>query len=199
MKNTKYVVGIDEVGRGPLAGPVSVCAFRMKISEYAYISFHAHIRDSKKLSEKKRNEYFKELQQLKKEGKCDFAVVSQSAKIIDTKGITYAIRESLKRALQKVGAQIDDMILLDGGLRAEAKFTNQKTIIKGDEKELSIACASIVAKVTRDAHMRRMAKRYPDYGFERHVGYGTVLHRERIQIHGFIPLHRRTFCKNIKV
>ncbi len=199
MKNAEYVVGIDEVGRGPLAGPVSVCAFRMKISEYAYISFHTHIRDSKKLSEKERNKRLKELQERKKEGKCDFAVVSQSAKIIDTKGITYAIREALKQALQKVGAQTSDSILLDGGLRAEAKFTNQKTIIKGDEKELSIACASIVAKVTRDAYMRRMAKLHPDYGFERHVGYGTVLHRERIQIYGFILLHRRTFCKNIKV
>lgn len=194
----EYVVGVDEVGRGPLAGPVTVCAFRIKVSDAKYISFSKQVRDSKQLHEKKRATQAIELAYLQKENKCQYAIVSVNAKIIDTKGIVYAITKALNTSLEKVGAQATDMILLDGGLYAPQKFSHQKTIIRGDEKELPIACASIVAKVHRDTYMKRIAKKYPQYGFESHVGYGTKRHREAIIKNGFTMLHRQSFCKNIK-
>ena len=190
-------MGIDEVGRGPLAGPVTVCVFKIDPRKYSTISFRANIRDSKQLSEKKRELYAAELKQLKKNKICDFATVSVSALKIDTRGISNAIKHALCVGLDKVCASAEDIILLDGGLRAPDHFTHQSTIIRGDEKELAIACASIIAKTTRDHYVKKIAKQYPGYGFESHVGYGTRKHRDAIRKYGLTAFHRKTFCKNI--
>ena len=192
----KYVVGIDEVGRGPVAGPVSVGAFRIQPVQLKLNIKKLKLRDSKKLSKTHREEWFKIIKKWKQEGRCDFAVVSVSAKEIDRIGISQAIRKCVSKCLYKLSANNYDLVLLDGSLKAPIEFRNQKTIIKGDEKEPVISLASIVAKVTRDRYMRNQAKKYPAYGFENHVGYGTRKHYEAIKKKGLTPLHRRTYLKN---
>ena len=190
-------VGIDEVGRGPIAGPVAVASFCMLRPNVLqkYISQGARLRDSKKLSKQAREEWYKKVREWQKAGACNFSVVMISAQEIDKVGIAPAIRTALRRSLKKVAPDTRTQILLDGGLRAPEKYTRQKTIIKGDEKEWSIALASIVAKVTRDRYMYRAGKKYPAYGFEKHVGYGTKQHYEALSTHGMCDLHRRTFLR----
>ena len=191
----KIYVGIDEVGRGPLAGPVAVCAFVWLSGGRAPKELEG-IKDSKKLSEKKREEWFAKIAQFKKEGKCDFKVSFKSAKYIDTNGISKAIRECLELCLKKLELDAKSVhVLLDGGLKAPQEFLNQETIIKGDTKEFMISAASIMAKVTRDRLMVRLSKKYPYYGFDIHKGYGTLSHRTSIQKNGISKEHRRTFIK----
>ena len=119
----------------------------------------------------------------------------QSNAVIDTKGLSFAIKKALSGCLQKVGVTEKDKVLLDGGLKAPKEFTNQQTIIKGDEKHPIIAWASILAKVHRDNYMTKMSKKYPEYGFEKHMGYGTRLHRDAIQKHGLSSIHRKSFLR----
>ncbi len=197
----KYIVGIDEVGRGPLAGPVAVCAFM--ITEKGVERFLLQkslgklpLRDSKKLSKLQRELWFAEIKKLQKEGKCDFVVSMVSAQKIDKIGIAPAIRFALARSLYKLNTKSYQLIFLDGGLKAPVEYKNQQTIIKGDEKIPVISLASICAKVMRDGHMQKIAKKYPEYGFERHVGYGTRAHYAAIKKHGVTEIHRRSFLKN---
>lgn len=193
----RYIIGVDEVGRGPLAGPVSLCAVRVEAGMYIRLqkdkNLPAHGRDSKKLSKKDREKYSQVLCDLALEGKLQFTIVMQANTIIDTKGLSFAIKKALSGCLQKIEATEKDEILLDGGLKAPTEFTNQQTIIKGDEKHPVIAWASILAKVHRDNYMSKMAKKYPEYGFEKHVGYGTKVHREVIKKHGPSLIHRKSF------
>lgn len=197
----KYTIGIDEVGRGPIAGPVTVCAFVFLDQKIARQKNLHNNKDSKKLTEKKRNEWFVQIKEWQKEGKCDFVVTSVSAKQIDTIGIVSAIQKALDTSLSKLiiknNISNNVQLLLDGNLKARGEYKNQKTIIKGDEKESVIAMASIVAKVTRDTYMQKMAQKYPRYGFEKHVGYGTKDHYEAIKKHGMTELHRKSFLKNL--
>ncbi len=193
----KVVIGIDEVGRGPLAGPVAVCAFRGQIHLSKIKKTGLPIRDSKKLTRTQREVWFSHLKEWQENGECDFSVTMVSAKMIDRIGLTRAIQTALARSLFSVTSNFKSLILLDGGLKAPAEFPNQKTIIKGDEKEKLISFASIVAKVTRDRYMMRQAKKFPEYGFESHVGYGTKKHYEAIKTHGLTKIHRRSFLKNI--
>lgn len=181
-------IGIDEVGRGPIAGPVAVAAFTYtgKIEHPDGIP----LRDSKKLTPIQRELWF---DYLEKNSNCTFFVSMVGPSVIDSKGIVYAIKQALSRSLAKIQAQEDHMILLDGGLRAPEKFTNQKTIVKGDEKEKVIALASIVAKVTRDRYMKTQAGKYKGYGFDLHMGYGTRGHYNMINTHGLCDLHRKSF------
>lgn len=179
----KYTIGIDEVGRGPIAGPVTVCACMIS-SDIA--KKYKGIKDSKKLSELQREKIFSEIQ-----GKVEYKVTSISAKEIDEKGISFCIKKALAKSISVFPT--DTLVLLDGGLKAPLEYKDQKTIIKGDEKEVCIALASIIAKVTRDRYMCKMAKKCPEYGFEGHKGYGTRKHYEAIEKHGLSPLHRRTF------
>jgi ribonuclease HII len=189
----KYVIGIDEVGRGPLAGPVAVCAFKMPIDFNA--KTFGKIKDSKKLTSKKREEIFCKLKGLKE---LDYCVSYESAKRIDKIGISKAIKNCLERSLKILKLRPSEcMILLDGGLKAPKEYKYQRTIIRGDEKERAIAFASIVAKVSRDALMCRLAKKYPKYRFDVHKGYGTRRHCTAIRRHGLCPEHRKYFCKNI--
>ena len=192
----KIVIGIDEVGRGPIAGPVTVCALQLKVESLKLKVVQIPLRDSKKLSRVQRELWFAQIKMWQREGKCDFCVSSVSAQTIDRIGIVPAINRALTRSLGVLHIRhgvYEVQILLDGGLRAPKEFKKQKTIIKGDEKEPAIALASIVAKVTRDRHMTRMAKRFPEYGFDSHVGYGTRAHYSAIKQHGLSPLHRKTF------
>jgi ribonuclease HII len=195
----KAVIGIDEVGRGPVAGPVALCAFRLsaKIRPPILGSKPVPLRDSKKLTPLQREAWYKHLLSLKKQGKCDFAVSMQSASLIDSIGISPCIKKALATVLKKLDATIRETILLDGSLYAPKEFKKQKTIIKGDEKEPAIGLASIVAKVTRDRYMLKMAGKHPLYGFENHVGYGTKKHYLAIKKHGMTDIHRKSFLKRV--
>ena len=190
----RYIIGVDEVGRGPLAGPVCVGAMlltpRMK-------KRYRNIKESKQLSERQREEWLARIEEdIGQELR--YAVSFVSAKIIDTKGIQYAIRLALKRSLCKLAADPSLCeVLLDGGLRAPKEYVRQKTIIRGDAKEVAIAMASVVAKVSRDRLMVRLNNKYPDYGFERHKGYGTRAHYEAIKNHGISMAHRRSFLSRV--
>jgi len=191
---SKYVVGIDEVGRGPFAGPVAVCAFIMK-ADFKTSSF-GPLKDSKKLTPQKREEIFCKLEVLKKQKIVDYSVCYESAKRIDEFGLTKTINNCIKKSLKNIKANPKNcLVLLDGGLKAPEEYKNQKTIIKGDEKERAIAFASIAAKVSRDALMCRLAKKYPQYGFEIHKGYGTKKHCEIIRKEGICKEHRVSFLK----
>jgi len=204
-KKAKLLVGIDEVGRGPLAGPVAVCAFVMP--ENFNLKKFGKIKDSKKLTPEKREEIFYKLIELKKNKKVNFVVSFESSKMIDKIGIVPAIKKALKNSLEKLTPKNDKnylrvspkncRVLLDGGLKAPEKYENQKTIIKGDEKKRVIAFASIVAKVTRDTLMCRLAKKYPGYCLEKHKGYGTKGHYKALKNKGISSIHRRSFLKGL--
>ncbi len=194
----KYRIGIDEVGRGPIAGPVAVGAF-VFLDKKAAIFFKG-VKESKQLTEEKRELWFTKILEGQKKGMIDFSVVFQSEKVIDTKGISFAIKKCLAASLSNLKINPKDaLILLDGGLKAPEEYKNQKTIIKGDVKEQVIALASICAKVLRDRKMRQWAKKYPGYGFDVHKGYGTKRHYEAVQKHGLMALHRRSFCKRVAI
>lgn len=192
MKVKSDFVGIDEVGRGPLAGPVAVCAFLWYGERFP--KELKGIKDSKKISEKKREEWYEKILNFKKEGKCDFKVIYRSAKFIDKNGISIAIRESLRSALASLLLNPKKItVLLDGGLKAPKEFINQETIIKGDVKEFVISAGAIVAKVSRDRLMKKNANKYPEYKFEINKGYGTLNHRKAIKEFGISKEHRETY------
>ena len=192
----KAYVGVDEAGRGPLAGPVSVGVARItNVSEVKKL--FPKVKDSKQLSEARREEWFKNIQKLKKEGHLTYGVALISATHIDSKGIVNAIQVGMKKALALAGARSNDEVKLDGGLKAPAQFKNQNTFIKGDATHLEIALASICAKVLRDRRMVAYAKVYTVHGFETHKGYGTLAHIKAIKKHGLSKLHRKTFCTRI--
>lgn len=193
----RFIVGIDEAGRGPLAGPVcvgAVGASRPATSTVAVnvprrLSALDGIKDSKKLSAKKREEWFKKIN-----GHEEFEAhhVYVSNEMIDKFGIRPAVIFGVEKVLEKFSKK-PDLVLLDGLLHAPEKYT-QETIIKGDEKVPLIAAASIIAKVSRDRVMMAMHEKYPQYNFAKHKGYGTKEHFERIAAHGLSPIHRKTFC-----
>lgn len=191
-----HIVGIDEVGRGPLAGPVTVCA--CEVGPAFNFKHFRGIKDSKKLTADKRERWFLKISDLKEKGELDFAYSSVSAAEIDSIGIVPAIRRAMKAALDVLKPDPETTrILLDGALRAPKEFPLQETIIKGDEKIPVISAASIVAKVMRDRHMKEQATVYPDYGFEHHKGYGTDEHRQSIRRLGPTPIHRVTFLSRV--
>ncbi len=188
----KYTIGIDEVGRGPIAGPVAVGAFVILDDEV--VSEFKGVKESKQLSFKKREFWFEKIVEFKNLNKVNFSVNFQSEKVIDSMGISHAIKTCLENSLNDL--QLDPKeaeVLLDGGLKAPDKFKNQKTIIKGDEKEVVIALASICAKVLRDRTMIEFSKKYDKYSFEKHMGYGTKAHYEAIGKYGLTPIHRASF------
>ncbi len=184
------MVGIDEVGRGPLAGPVAVCAAR--VTPVALRTFSA-IKESKQLTPRARLAWFRLL--TAPHSGVTYCVSMESASAIDTRGIAPSISRALPRAIHRVAHQEWQIrVLLDGGLVAPTTYTNQVTIIHGDAQETAIAIASVLAKVTRDRLMVSMSARYPDYGFERHMGYGTPAHISAILAQGMTPIHRKSFC-----
>lgn len=213
----KYILGVDEVGRGPIAGPVCVCAFLLPFHEYDLFVSEAlkilkvPIRDSKKLTKKQREKWFDFLQQQKTLKKCFFNVSFVSPLNIDKFGISKCIQKAvdesisktynseiysffkLEHLLDKKDFYSNCRIVLDGGLRAPKEFENQETFIKGDENYPIISFASIVAKVSRDRVMEQFSKKYPKYGFEKNSGYGTFLHYKAIEKNGLSDIHRRSY------
>jgi ribonuclease HII len=190
-----YVVGIDEAGRGPLAGPVAVGAVR--ISANFNKNFFKSIKDSKKLSPEDRKLWFDLATEAKKEGLLDFRVSLVSERIIDKHGINYAIQLGIKRCLEALSLSIESQIFLDGSLRAPERFKHQLTIIKGDEKMPVISLASIMAKVVRDRKMVKLAEKFPEFHFQTHKGYGTYTHRLAIKQYGLSVIHRRSFTRRL--
>ena len=195
--NKKWLIGIDEAGRGPLAGPVSVGV--VKIPTDFDWSLIPGVNDSKKISEKKRDAVFELTNELVKQGLLSYSVKLVSANSIDNKGIVSAIKRAIESAIEELKLNPEECFInLDGSLHAPEKF-EQETIIKGDGKEKVIGLASIMAKVKRDTYMKEIAEQYPEYGLEGHKGYGTKAHREAIAKFGLTIIHRRTYCKNIKM
>lgn len=209
----KWVIGIDEVGRGPIAGPVTVCALIIPVSgihEFKGSTLKGSQGrtlglgnfDSKQHSPKQREQIFAKIKKLKNSGKLDYAISSVSNKVIDKKGIVFAINLAISRALKSLDTQFgypvteskkNVQVLLDGGLHAPSKYKNQKTIIHGDALEPVIGLASIVAKVHRDRYMTNLAARQLSWGFDKHKGYGTREHYKAIKKHGPSSIHRVSF------
>ena len=191
------IAGIDEAGRGPLAGPVVVaCAIMPKGSMIEGVN------DSKKVSEKKREKLYEQIT----EEAIAYGVGIISQEEIDKinilnatkEGLTLAIKEMEKDLKEKQrGFNKPELILVDALTKIDTDQIPYRSIIKGDAKSYSIAAASIIAKVTRDRIMRQWAEVYPMYGFEKHKGYGTSVHIAAIKEYGLCPLHRRSFVKNI--
>lgn len=181
----QYVCGIDEAGRGPLAGPVVAGAVILpKDCDILYIN------DSKQLSEKRREELF----DIINEKAVAVGVGMATPKRIDEINILNATYEAMKQAIENLGIKPD--ILLNDAVRIPGLTQPQVPIIKGDAKSLSIGAASIIAKVTRDRMMKEYAQIYPEYGFEGNKGYGSAQHIEAIKKYGASPIHRSSFIKN---
>ncbi len=182
------VVGIDEAGRGPLAGPVVAAA--VCVSDY---KFSSRIDDSKKLTEKQRQDAFDEIV-----ANCDFGVGLISEEQIDKHNILQATFMAMKAAILDLAMQVQlradkVCLLIDGNQFSSDLPYAHRTIVGGDAQSLSIACASIVAKVTRDRLLMSYDKIFPEYGFAKHKGYPTKEHKKAIALHGLSPIHRRTF------
>lgn len=191
---TEYLIGIDEAGRGPLAGPLSIAAVFIKDRKTEKL--FAGIKDSKQLTEKLREEWFERIIEAEEKELLTHAHVFISHISIDAQGLTYVCRKAIAQILRKLEAPIKEThILLDAGLRAPTGWS-QESIIKGDEKVRLIAMASIIAKVKRDRYMIHLAKKYPLYGFEKHKGYGTREHYKALKKHGPSKIHRLTFLKS---
>jgi len=204
-KGYECVVGLDEVGRGPLAGPVVAGAVFIKSpstssGQAALKILIKGINDSKKISEKKREEIFDILVK-HKDVKWGIGIVSE--KEIDKINILKATKLAMKKAVTALTLKMDGrpllksevFLLIDGNFSVDFIVRhNQKAIIKGDQKVISISAASIIAKVTRDRLMKKFHKKFSQYGFDKHKGYGTAFHIEMIEKHGPCDIHRRSFA-----
>ena len=185
-KEFSVICGIDEAGRGPLAGDVYAAA--VIFDENTFID---GINDSKKLSEKKREQLYDEIIAKAKA----YCVATASVEEIESINILQAALLSMKRAYEGLGMSAD-MALIDGNKLPELEC-GMKTIVKGDSLSASIAAASILAKVSRDRYMQQLAEQYPEYQFDKHKGYGTKLHNELILKYGPCPVHRMSFLKKL--
>ena len=181
------VAGVDEVGRGPLAGPVVCCAVIMPIDDIV-----EGVTDSKKLTEKKREALFEVI----KEKAISYSIQEISPQEIDEINILGAVKKCMTNAV--LGLEVKPDITLVDGVDTNLPI-NAEYIVKGDLKSYTIGCASILAKVYRDRLMVEYAKTYPEYGFEKHKGYGTKTHIDTIKEIGPCKLHRKTFIKNFWV
>lgn len=194
----RFIVGIDEVGRGPVAGPVYVCACMCEVDaiEGILAGTKLPLRDSKKLTKKMREKWFEYLQDLAKQKKIRYVMTKASNMEIDDKGIAVCIHAAVDNCLEKLDLDLaNTKVFLDGGLHAHPKFI-QETLIKGDENVPVIALASIIAKVSRDNEMLQLANEYPEYLWDKNSGYGTSAHLAAIKQYGTCPLHRVSFLKN---
>lgn len=185
-KGFNIICGVDEAGRGPLAGPVYAAAVILPSD-----CVIEGLNDSKKLTEKKREKLFDEI----KEKALAYGIASADEKEIDEINILNATFLAMKRAIDSLSVK-PDLALIDGNQKPHTDI-EEVTVIKGDAKSMSIAAASVLAKVSRDRFMLEMAEKYPQYEFARHKGYGTKLHYEKIAQYGVCDIHRRTFLKKI--
>ncbi len=212
------LIGIDEAGRGCLAGPVvaGACVFSLKLFESPdELVRSALINDSKQLSTESRESQFTVLESLQAEGLIDFAVASGSVAEISEHNILGATRLAMQRAIEQLAQQADgwslpqvaaadplfntasEVKVIVDGLPLKPFPYAHEGVIKGDGESLSIAMASIAAKVTRDREMLRLAEKYPVYGFAQHMGYGTAAHRAALIKHGASPIHRELFLRKL--
>lgn len=218
LSGCKWLMGIDEAGRGALAGPVvaGACVLAESFFQSPYaVEVSAEVNDSKQLSPEARAKYFRQIEDLQKAGLVDFAVASASVPEIAERNILGATRLAMQRAVEALAARALDWelpeaaaegplfsdaapvkLIVDGRHLKPFPYTHCG-IVKGDGKSLSIAMASIAAKVTRDLELVRLATDYPDYGFEGHKGYATKGHRLAILTHGASPVHRKLFLRKI--
>lgn len=180
------IAGVDEAGRGPLAGPVAAAAIVLPPD-----CDLTGLDDSKKLTEERREFFYEKLTRMTD---LWFVAVVDSP-CIDEINILQATRLAMKQAVEKLKS-LPDLVLVDGNQRIDIE-PEQQTLVKGDQRCLSIAAASVLAKVTRDRLMHDYHRQYPHYGFDQHKGYGTKLHRDRISAHGPCEIHRKTF-KGVK-
>ena len=187
QRGCKYIAGVDEVGRGPLAGPVVCAAVIMPLDEESLV---IGVDDSKKLSEKKREML---AEQIKQRALC-YTIIEIDEKMIDEINILEATKLGMKRAIESLEIA-PDTVLTDGNMTININFP-QQSVIHGDALSYSIGAASIIAKVHRDHMMVEFAKTYPDYGFDKNKGYGTAEHIKGIKEKGLCPIHRRSFTKN---
>lgn len=188
-KGFKFVAGLDEAGRGPLAGPVVAAAVFLPKN---FKNKKLKVKDSKKLSEKQREEIFA---QVLKMPEIKYGVGIVSEKVIDKINILQATKLAMQKALRQAQGKPNrnaDYLLIDGNFGIKSKLP-QKPIVKGDQKVFSISLASIIAKVTRDRLMKKYHKKYPQYGFAQHKGYPTQFHRQKIHDLGPCKIHRKTF------
>ena len=186
-KGYAFIAGVDEVGRGPLAGPVVCAAVIMPLDKERIIE---GVDDSKKLSAKKREMLAEKI----KETALYYTIVEVDEKRIDEINILEATKEGMKKALLAL-EQAPDFVLTDGNMTLDIPF-KQTSIVSGDALSYSIGAASILAKVYRDNLMDEYAKTYPVYAFEKNKGYGTAVHIAAIKEYGLCPIHRKTFTKN---
>ena len=185
------VIGLDEVGRGPLAGPVISCGCYFK-NYTIQKEFSNFIGDSKKLSAKKREASFKFLQVLKKEQIIDYHLGIANVDAIDMLTILEATKLSMKRVVEKFNLK-NAHLIIDGNFALNHQSYKEQSIIKGDAKSLSITAASIIAKVHRDRLMKKLSMKHPHFGWEKNAGYGTKMHMENIRLLGPTIHHRKTF------
>ncbi len=197
-KGYKRVVGLDEAGRGPLAGPVVAAAVMARIFNFQFSIFNkfsmiqfSNIKDSKKLSAKKREEFYKIII---KHPDIKWGLGKVSEKIIDKINIKNAAELAMWRALKKLKLK-PDFLIIDGNniKNLKLKTYNLKLIVKGDEKVFSCSLASILAKVCRDRLMERQDEKYPQYGFDVHKGYPTKFHKKMLRKYGPCEIHRKSF------
>ena len=186
QQDYNYIAGIDEVGRGPLAGPIYACAIIFK-KDFII----PEVQDSKKLSEKKRDVLNPKII----ESAISYAIGTASEKEIDTINIRQATFLAMKRAIE--GLSIKPDYLMVDGFDLPASNIPSEGIIKGDDKSFTIAAASIMAKVSRDSYMKDLDKKYPNYKFAKNKGYGTKEHIEAIKKYGITPIHRKSFLRKI--
>lgn len=181
-----FVAGVDEAGRGPLAGPVFAAAVILPCDVLI-----EGINDSKKLSEKKREELFDVI----REKAVAYSIYSVDEKRIDEINILQATFEAMRGAVDELDKR-PSFVLIDGD-KSPGIDISHKTVVKGDSKSMAIAAASILAKVSRDRYIVKMAEKYPGYGFEKHKGYGTKAHYEAIAELGISPIHRKSFLRKL--
>ena len=187
-----FVVGIDEAGRGPWAGPVVAGAVMFK-NRNANPELTNMLDDSKKLSAKKREKIYDMLFDEAKKGNVLLGIGDASVEEIDSLNILQATFLAMNRAFEKLGISSPDMVLVDGNQIPSTIKCSCKTVVKGDAKCCSISAASILAKVYRDRLMKKLAEEYPYYGFEKNAGYGTKLHIDGLKKYGVSAIHRRSY------
>lgn len=188
--NYKYIAGVDEVGRGPLAGPIVACSVILDLNVLDK-DLILYINDSKKLKESKREE----LAEIIKEKAFSYHIAISSNEEIDENGIAFSNNKVFLESCNSLDIK-PDLVLSDGYLIKNINIEN-KSVVKGDTKSASIAAASIVAKVYRDNLMKDYAKKYPNYDFENNVGYGTSKHIEALKIYGKCSIHRNSFLTKL--
>jgi ribonuclease HII len=191
-RDYQLIIGVDEAGRGPLAGPVQVAAVALVLDGVLEAEWLAEMNDSKKLSESKRDTLF----DLVKEHALAYEIVSYDREKIDDLNILQATRAAMKEAVEAVAEKLSqpvDRVYIDGNQKIDIDLA-QTTVVKGDGRSYHIAAASVLAKVSRDRLMVEYDEQWPEYGFAKHKGYGTKAHRAAIAEHGPCDIHRHSFA-----